>query len=262
MSANTIRGTVFVPSRMATPPPVVGSATRSGATILARAFARHAVTLIAIAFVFVAVAFLDRATMSPGPGAFPLSVIAFAGLGAAAVSMLLRRAGVRHQTPWPGHRAAASPTGVAGAPVEFGPPGARRHERSAAGTWRGSLLRVLMTLSVASLMLALVVRSPHSVPLLLGVGLSGLFALRLLAGPPRGIVGQARPATAGVTRPAGPGVDAERVERPPHGGRLDWAADEVHGAALDSFPASDPPSWSPLRIGAPAAREPHASAPA
>ncbi|AHG92815.1 hypothetical protein J421_5280 (plasmid) [Gemmatirosa kalamazoonensis] len=30
--------------------------------------------------------------------------------------------------------------------------------------------------------------------------------------------------------------------------------DEVHDAALDSFPASDAPSWSPLRIGPPASR--------
>ena len=29
----------------------------------------------------------------------------------------------------------------------------------------------------------------------------------------------------------------------------DW--DEVHDAALDSFPASDAPSWSPLRVGPP-----------
>ena len=29
--------------------------------------------------------------------------------------------------------------------------------------------------------------------------------------------------------------------------------DEVLDAGLDSFPASDPPSWSPLRIGASAA---------
>ena len=27
--------------------------------------------------------------------------------------------------------------------------------------------------------------------------------------------------------------------------------DDVHDAGLDSFPASDPPSWSPLRVGAP-----------
>ena len=30
-------------------------------------------------------------------------------------------------------------------------------------------------------------------------------------------------------------------------------ADQVMDAGLDSFPASDPPSWSPLRVGAPAA---------
>ena len=29
--------------------------------------------------------------------------------------------------------------------------------------------------------------------------------------------------------------------------------DAVHDAALESFPASDPPSWSALRVGAPRA---------
>lgn len=36
---------------------------------------------------------------------------------------------------------------------------------------------------------------------------------------------------------------------------LERPFDEVHDAALDSFPASDPPSWSPLRIGVPVATD-------
>ncbi len=35
---------------------------------------------------------------------------------------------------------------------------------------------------------------------------------------------------------------------------IDREIDEVHEAALDSFPASDAPSWSSLRVGAPAPR--------
>jgi len=33
-----------------------------------------------------------------------------------------------------------------------------------------------------------------------------------------------------------------------------WLEDDVFDAGMDSFPASDPPSWGPLRVGAPAAR--------
>ena len=33
--------------------------------------------------------------------------------------------------------------------------------------------------------------------------------------------------------------------------RLDAHLDRVSEESADSFPASDPPSWSPLRIGAP-----------
>jgi hypothetical protein len=36
--------------------------------------------------------------------------------------------------------------------------------------------------------------------------------------------------------------------------------DEVYEASLDSFPASDPPSWAGMRVGAPSA-EPRASSP-
>jgi hypothetical protein len=33
--------------------------------------------------------------------------------------------------------------------------------------------------------------------------------------------------------------------------RLDVASDDVDNASLDSFPASDPPKWSTLRLGPP-----------
>lgn len=56
-----------------------------------------------------------------------------------------------------------------------------------------------------------------------------------------------------ASSPAAPGV--------PHPGRVisqrdpwpTWAADDVSDAGMDSFPASDPPSWGPLRVGAPTA---------
>lgn len=35
-----------------------------------------------------------------------------------------------------------------------------------------------------------------------------------------------------------------------------WTADDdVADAGMDSFPASDPPSWGPLRVGAPTSPE-------
>ena len=44
---------------------------------------------------------------------------------------------------------------------------------------------------------------------------------------------------------------AARAERPAptSAPKREW--DAVHDAALDSFPASDAPSWSPLRVGPP-----------
>ena len=45
---------------------------------------------------------------------------------------------------------------------------------------------------------------------------------------------------------------AAHAERPESAAAPERDRDEVHDAALDSFPASDSPSWSPLRIGPPA----------
>lgn len=133
---------------------------------------------------------------------------------------------------------------------------ARVHEWLAGRTWRRSLSGTLAALGAAWLTLALVVRSPHSVPLLVGVGVSAVLALRLLAAPARGIAH----AAVAPTRVASLTADAGRVGHSPDGSWRDWPTDEVHDAALDSFPASDPPSWSPLRIGAPAASAPDAAA--
>lgn len=41
-------------------------------------------------------------------------------------------------------------------------------------------------------------------------------------------------------------------EQPDHSNdRLDNASDDVENASMDSFPASDPPKWSSLRLGPP-----------
>jgi hypothetical protein len=286
---------------MATPPPVTSRAKRSVAASLGSAFRRHAITLTAIALVVVAVTLLDRALATPGRNVLPPRVIAVAVLGAAIVSTLLRLREGRPETPSRLPQSEAEHRATDAQARSSQPAAARRHERAAVSAWRRRLLGMLAALGVVSLMLALVLRGPHS-ELLLGAGLSALLALRLLTAPPRGVphvvaAGNTLPAV--TTAPAarsipdapergigvsavapsaiaatahsgiadapnlqpashdGAGVaelhiDAMGVPRPGGGEWRGWPADAIHDAALDSFPASDPPSWSPLRIGAPA----------
>lgn len=53
--------------------------------------------------------------------------------------------------------------------------------------------------------------------------------------------------------PMGRGVHGSRGDRPVVAGEpAEEESDHVHDAGVDSFPASDPPSWSPLRVGGPA----------
>lgn len=46
-------------------------------------------------------------------------------------------------------------------------------------------------------------------------------------------------------------------EQPNHSNsRRERESDDVENASLDSFPASDPPKWSSLRLGPPVHQEP------
>lgn len=60
-------------------------------SLLAHLLTGRAVTLLAIALVFVMVAAISRAVNPSSPDAIPLYIIALAGLGAASVGMLIRR---------------------------------------------------------------------------------------------------------------------------------------------------------------------------
>ena len=149
----TTRGSPFAPSRMAVPRPVTSRASLTDMALPTRTLLRHAVALLDIIVVFAMAALAERAITTSGPSALPLWTIAVAGLGAWVISRPLRRSGARPMIP---HR------------------------------WRRTLSGILAALSATSLMMALVLRGPYAGPLL-GVGLSGILAFRLLALPARGI---------------------------------------------------------------------------
>lgn len=54
-----------------------------------------------------------------------------------------------------------------------------------------------------------------------------------------------------VTSPVAPGATHRGSSILQRSSWPAWSVDDVSDAGMDSFPASDPPSWGPLRVGAP-----------
>ena len=118
--------------------------------------------------------------------------------------------------------------------------------------WQRVSVRITAAAGVALLMLGLLLPERFAAPLI-GIGVAALLAVRLFAmGPVRG----SAPADGstvearGVVMTSDGGADDAAPPRAAVDGR--WHSALVDDALDDSFPASDPPSWSALRTGGPA----------
>ncbi len=188
------------------------------------------------------------------PIGLPLAVVAFAGLGAAAVGEANRR--------WQPRATRSARTARRSPVVRTTPAHAKegshmqlqtaRYDRFVdVAFWRRTAVRVTVALGATLLVLGLLMPDPLAAPLI-GFGLAGILAVRLFA------MGAVRSPdavrTALESRDAGAADDGAARDARPRAAESDgWHTALVDDVLDDSFPASDPPSWGALRPGRPAA---------
>lgn len=121
-------------------------------------------------------------------------------------------------------------------------------------SWRRSSAGVAVAASVVLLVLGLLLPERHAAPLI-ALGLAGILSVRLFA------VGAVRRLAVGhetdAPSPAAAGpAGEERVDsaRPASAVSQRWHPAIMDDVLDDSFPASDPPSWSAFRAGPPPGR--------